>query len=291
MMFNRRLQSSEADLWLDLYEKSTERSLQNRDAARTYLNSPNAVTYVTMLDNTPIGGTCVMRDPTRLAMLLSAVAIDREHRDRLTYSLVKSSLPFFRTVAIRDVDALVCKEGHPSLGFPYGIEQEPWIHDVLLRAGFKDEQELTYAQVDLDESRQRGVGLSLKPLSHLEPGRELVWEVGRKTGLANSATWTSLHFAQDLGKLYAVTSGEHIIMLTSMHLLGSKMIVGPVVHDSRNVPVESAAAAILGDAADRGADEVVLTMVGEGQRDLLDAFRDLTGSMDTREVVLMRKLL
>jgi hypothetical protein len=224
-------------------------------------------------------------------MVLSAAAIPTEHRMQYAYSLIKSSLPFFRTVAIRDVDALVAEEDTKSLRFPFTIELASWTQEFLEKAGFSQSGEML--QVDLDLSID-SIGLRSPDWDkspRFNEAKELVWEAGRKTGLASSLTWTALEFGYESGTLYTYSVGKDVALLISAHKLQSGLLINPIVY-SNEISHNQAAEAILALAVEHKTSRVDLAMVGAGQNGLLERLREIPGtSISTRRLKLMRKIL
>ena len=291
-MFNRRLQASEVGLWLKLYERSTGSSPPDMQAAEKYLRARSAVTFVTTTDGSFLGGTCINKDPTRLGMVLAAVAIPPEHREQFAFSLVKSSLPFFRTVAIRDVDALVAADDNCSSYFPYSTELQSWTEDVLKNAGFAEECEIVHTTVKMASGQSLEAPIGLDRVPRFEKAKELIWNEGRKIGLANSATWTALSFAHELGCLHTSSGEKDVTFLMCVHELPTALIINPVVYDGSAVSAEQVAQSILAYASKKGKSLIELPMMGEGQTDLLRSLQQISGtSLSTRRLKLMRKML
>jgi hypothetical protein len=274
-----------------MFENSRGAHLQNMDAARRYMRSANTVAFVTTKDDGFIGGTCVRKDPTRLGMVLGAAAIPAEHRLQYAYSLVKSSLPFFRTVAIRDVDALVAEDDTNSCRFPFTIELESWTQGFLEKAGFSQIGEMLHVGLDLSID---SIGLRIPDWDEsprFEEAKELVWDVGRKTGLASSLTWTALEFGYESGTLYTYSAGKDVALLMSAYNLQSGLLINPIVY-SNEVSPNQVAEVIRAFAAEHGKTRVDLAMLGAGQQGLVESLRDFPGnSISTRRLKLMRKML
>ena len=138
VMFNRRLGKSELDIWLELLETQTEVGYADRSMASRFLEHQDTISFVSSVEDEIIGGTVIHRDRTRLGMILAGAFVKEEYRDTGAYSVIKSSLPFFKTVAIRDIEALVPEsDSVDRIGFPGSLELDYWTKDVLGRIGFE----------------------------------------------------------------------------------------------------------------------------------------------------------
>ena len=134
VMFNGRLNKDEVDTWLELLNRISESGYRDRGLARTFLQLEDSITFVSSLEDKIIGGTSIYKDKTRFAMILTSVVVDKQYRESATYQIVKSSLPFFKTVAIRDVDALVAHDiGLNNLGFPLNLELDAIFKPYLVQ--------------------------------------------------------------------------------------------------------------------------------------------------------------
>jgi len=139
VMFNGRLEKGQVDSWLNLLEETSELDYRTHALAKSFLHLPESISFASSLEGKIIGGTSIYRDRSRLAMVLASIAIRQEFRESAAYQIIKSSLPFFKTVAIRDVDALVALEaGRGALGFPLSLELDSWTAEIIKRMGFTE---------------------------------------------------------------------------------------------------------------------------------------------------------
>jgi hypothetical protein len=288
MMFGRRLRSDETDLFLEILRRYTERNACDNLLAESYLRHPDTVMFTSDLEERTIGVTCVRKDKSRLGLVLSAIAVHPDEREASAYSLVKSSLPFFRTLSIRDVDAIVSEPQGCSLGFPLNPALDSWTKDVLSRAGFDQvgtilQLEGIVAQGGTDEYQR-----SWDSDADYEGARSLLWNVGRDVGLGTSLAWTALDFAASLGHLETISVGGKTAMLAGLYSVGDSVIVTPVLCDPELIMPEHAVDILASRLQRERAARILVPLLGIGQEALLGA-ADRTFTPETYRVSLMRK--
>ena len=156
MVFNSRLFPPDISQWHDMCREIGIEGLERlRECTDSFGQLEDALMYVATLGDKSVGGTALYRDRTRLGLALATVLIDEEHRDTLLSSMIRSSLPFFRTAAIRQVYALVASdagddEQSPSDArppFPFSFVLPSWYDDVLARLRFHEVEELSLIHI------------------------------------------------------------------------------------------------------------------------------------------------
>ncbi|MFW9844498.1 MAG: hypothetical protein ACFFEV_07975, partial [Candidatus Thorarchaeota archaeon] len=208
IMFNRRLSKNELKIWIELVENQTEFGCTNREQALSFLSLEDTISFVSSVEEEIVGGTVIYRDRTRLGMVLASVAVMKEYRVTGAYSIIKSSLPFFRTVAIRDVDALVPNDSiEKRLGFPGTWELDYWTTEILERIGFEKQDELHNYSVSIKNEKQvheQDKVWDSQP--NLEGAKNLIWDSSKEIGMTNSFIWTSFDFAANQGELRTIST-------------------------------------------------------------------------------------
>ncbi len=122
MIYNSRLFPREFSKWFEMCSRAgLDTSDEIRECVESFGELADAMLYLITLDGEAVGGTAVYRDRRRLGLALVSAVMGEEHRERLLRSMIKSSLPFFRTSSIRNVDALVATDNQERLPFPYGF--------------------------------------------------------------------------------------------------------------------------------------------------------------------------
>lgn len=291
IMFNTRLSKSELDIWIEMIENQTDFGSLTRDLASRFLSLEDTISFVSSVEEEVVGGTVIYRDRTRLGMILASVSVKNKFRETGAYSIIKSSLPFFRTVAIRDVDALVPNSPpEKRLGFPGTLELDHWTGNVLERIGFEKQNELCNYTISIDPEMPKSERDKIwDPQPNLEAAKSLIWDTSKAIGMTNSIIWTAFDFAASQGNLRTITLNDSAKLVTSIYHLDKTAIISLVISDD---DVTLAAKQIARMVRETEVNKVILPLVGTGQSDLMEALTDeLGGSLKSRSLTLMRKHL
>lgn len=290
VLFNRRLRPDEADTLMDMLKTMTEHGIMDYALGRAYLKQPEVVMFLSAVDDRTVGVTCVQKDRNRMGMVLSAVVVPPEHRRTSSYGLVKSSLPFFRTVSIRDVDALVAPSSGLSLGFPLNSALDGWTEDVLTRAGFEQEFEILQVECRLGGPKGSTHEQPWDSEANLKGAREMLWEAGRRQGLVTSLAWTALDFAFSFDSLLTASVKGSVAALAGVYRLEDCVAVTPALCDSQILAPARFASMLENLTHREGKSKLVLPLLGSGQNDTLRAL-EKGNRVTTRQAHLMRKQL
>ncbi len=294
IMFNRRLSKNEINTWIHLVENQTDIGCLNREMASNFLKLQETLSFVSSVDDEVIGGTAIYRDRTRLAMILASVAVKKEFRETAAYNIIKSSLPFFRTVAIRDIEALIPdNSSEERLAFPGSLELDPWTMSVLERIGFEENSKLfSYSITIKGENPQKQVKKMWDSQTDTKIAKKLIWDSSKTTGLTNSHIWTAFDFAVNQGTLRTVTIEDSMKLVTSIYYSGKVAIIGLIISDDGFTDDGRTPRMIAEMVRNSDAETLILPLIGDGQNNLIAAVSDeLGGSLKRRSMTLMRKRL
>lgn len=293
VMFNRRLREQEIEEWLNITEKSNDAGHIKRTLAKSFLQLPETIAFISSINEEIIGGTSIYRDRIRLGMVLSSVAIKKEYRETCVYQVIKTSLPFMKTVAIRDVDALIAKKGsNKGFGFPASFELSKWLESTLEMIGFMPVGNImSYTLQKNNDSISESNGKLWDPEPNLEGAKRLIWTQSRTTGLTTSLIWTALDFAFNRGSLRTLTLNGSTRIVTSIDRLTDIALIGLLVTNpeySENSMLNHLVAELL-----RGPETcIALPLIGEGQAELVKLLANQLGaSYRKQSLTLMRKRL
>ena len=291
LMFNGRLNKDEVDTWLDLLDETSESGFKDRELAKAFLMLQESITFVSSLESRIIGGTSIYRDRTRLAMVLASVAVNMEFRDSATYQIIKSSMPFFKTVAIRDVDALVSHGKNKNhLGFPLSLELDSWISDIIKRIGFSEVGTLYHYTLTIErEIKEKTINWTGGFNS--EEVRELIWDQSKPMGLTNSLVWLARDFALNRNCLAAASVDEQIAAVAGFWNVEDALCVSPLVSDPEKIGWDIVAESLIGEAMARGLKQIELPLIGEGQTRLIKTLERMCSVSSCRKLSLLRKPL
>jgi hypothetical protein len=290
MMFNGRLNKNESHIWLDLQQETNPSKVKDEALALQFLQMPESISFVSSVANNIIGGTTIYRDRTRLSMVLVSVAVKEAYRDTATYQIVKASLPFFKTVAIRDVDILISNEDiMDPVGFPLSFEVESWAREVIERAGFEEVAKIGQHSFKFREGNYHPFRWDSDPKE--ERAKELIWDMSKPLGLTNSLVWVAQDFAMASKNLVTYTINERVVAVTGLWSTHDSLVVTPLVTDPEILEWSQVAEAIAAEGAKMGVERVELPLVGPGQIGLVEELEKISTASTTRELSLMRKSL
>jgi len=290
MMFNGRLNKNESHIWLNLQQDVNASKVKDRSLVMDFLQLPESISFVSSVSEQIIGGTTIYRDRTRLSMVLANVAVKDAFRETATYQIVKASLPFFKTVAIRDVDVLVSNDVIADpVGFPLSFEVESWTRDVLVRAGFEEVNKIGQYSFDIQEDNYHPFKWDNRP--NEESAKELMWDMSKPAGLTTSLIWAARDFAMASKNLMTYTVNEKVAAVAGLWSTNESLVVTPVVSDPEILDWSKLAEAIAAEGAKLQVNRIYLPLVGPGQAALIEELQKTSTKSSTRELSLMRKPL
>lgn len=277
-----------------MVESHTDIGCLDREMASSFLNLQEALSFVSSVNDEIIGGTAIYRDRTRLGMILASVAVKKEFREISAYSIIKSSLPFFRTVAIRDIEALIPDDSSKErLAFPGSLELDLWTKSVLERIGFIEKSKLFSYSIAIQGENPKSHEESMwDSQPDIEKAKKLIWDSSKTAGMTNSHIWTTFDFAVNQGTLRTVTLEDSMKLATSIYYHGKTAIIGLIISDDDFTDDGMASRLIAKVVRESDADHLILPLIGNGQSNLIEEVADeLGGSLKRRSMILMRRKL
>ncbi len=291
VMFNGRLNKDEVGTWLNLLNDTSESSYKDRNLAKAFLMLEASLTFVSSLGNKTIGGTSIFKDKTRLAMVLTSVVVEKEFRESAAFQIIKSSLPFFKTVAIRDVDALVSLDSSKStLGFPLSLELDSWVIEIIKRIGFEEVGILEHCSFELDDEIKESP-INWNKEVNTDEIRELIWDQSKPMGLTNSLVWLGREFATSNNCLLTSIVDGKTAAVAGFWKVEDSFCVSPLVTDPEKMSWNQVAESLIAEAVQRDAKRIDLPIIGQGQQGLIRALENRCGRSSCRKLSLMRKPL
>lgn len=294
VMFNRRLSKSELDIWIDLLENKTDFGYITKNLATNFLAHEDTMCFISSVQDEIMGGTVIFRDRTRLGMVLAAVAVNNDFREKGAYNVIKSSLPFFKTVAIRDVEVLIPDDPLVDrVGFPGSLELDYWTKDVLERIGFENKGTLYSYELSFQEGEETTqIDYVWDSSTDLEKIKNLIWDSSKSAGLTNSFIWTAVEFARNQGTLRTVTIEDSMKLVFNLKILDDSAIIDFLVSDDVFRKSGVVAQLIARAINESQVDSILFPLVGTGQTELIEGIANLLGgSLKRRSMTLMCKPL
>ncbi len=282
--------SNEIDTWLGLL-KAGPNKMADKGLVDSFANLENSIFYLASLDESPIGGTALYLDKYRLGMALVNVVIDPQYIDETAYAVIKSSLPYFRSVAIRDIDALVgVGEALAEIPFPLSLEVMPWTSETLTKMGFKRVASIHHIRVGEVNHKRESKG-DADYTADLEGLKKLYWEIYKEEGLNCSQFWCAFDISASRGRMVTANSNNQVVMGFGVDTVGTHTIISPILTKRDLVTPEMVAHEI----AQRIGPEITmidLPLVGAGQLDfLMETAQHIGKITGHHELSLMRKTL
>jgi hypothetical protein len=293
VLFNRRLREEEIKSWIDLVNQDTSSGCISNELASSFLRLPETIAFVSTIDDDIVGGTAIFRDRVRLGMVLSSVAIRGAYRESSAYHVIKTSLPFMKTAAIRDVDAIISRDPtETSIGFPASLELDIWMFDILEKMGFKQVGRIWSNTLECNMDSQ--VGSKERRWDHrpnLEGAKQLIWSQGKAAGLTTSLIWATLDFAFNRGTLRTYSIDGSTRIAASIDRINETALVGMLVVDSE-YSEDLAVDSVVIDLCRHLTTRVHLPLIGESQQNLVDLLvEQMSASLRKWPLTLLRKNL
>ncbi|MHA1772033.1 MAG: hypothetical protein ACTSYL_04095 [Candidatus Thorarchaeota archaeon] len=291
MIYNSRLMPPEIDKWFEMCETAgVDLTPALRKDIKAFALVEDVLFYVTTIEDSLVGGVALFRDRKRLGMAIASVSLSEDFRDRLIRSLIKSSLPFFRTAAIRDVDALVASDGNSLASsippFPYSFILPTWVRPTLEELDFSPVEKVISGIIQSPFTAQ-GEQVIWDTTIDVDAVRGLVWDQRHLTGFDSSCVWLSLAVGLNNGSVKSITIDDELVLVVGYSVWNKILLVRPLVWDSDQVDDSFVAAAIIELARNLGVTEIRIDL-RERRRTLLDF---MTTTPLVCEYDLYRKLL
>ncbi|MFW9800651.1 MAG: hypothetical protein ACFFD9_09455 [Candidatus Thorarchaeota archaeon] len=290
-LFTWRMAKSELDTWLSIQGAAKHDSIEY---AKSLMDLPDGTFFLASIANQVVGGTAIYKDRTRLAVALMAARMLPEFRENAQLQLLRSSIPFFRTVVIHEVDVLVSLEREESpLPFPFNSEVSSSLTPALGSLEFQDVTTALSCTIEIPtETPAMSDRISWDARSNMEGARDLYWRQIESSRLDCSQVTLALEFGAYRGFLRTLTMGELTILALGFELMEDRVVVWPLLADLEHVNPQEIAHEVLSQASDFEVQRVEIPLLGLGQKDIAETVAVLgEGRLRTREIVLMRKQL
>jgi len=277
----------EIDVWLQLGGKPTTEEVL---FAKEFLNLPDSMYFLAAINGDPIGGTAIYRDRTRLAMTLVAARLQEEYRDNTPLQLFKASLPFFKTLSIRDVDVLTEDSTERSeIPFPLSTKLQSWARPALANMGFEEVAKVAEISLDDIAKTKDEHPIPADRLPNHEAARKLLWDQRKEIGLSCSPLWLALDMANARGTLQTYSDQNELCMAIGVEKLNQWNIITFFVTNPEVLATSMAVKLLLNHLSEN---RTTFSLVGEGQIEVVKSASKLCESiLKVNELTLHRKLL
>jgi hypothetical protein len=292
-LFSRRLRSSDTGLWLQLPEESRDQlsSVERAKLVKDSSSIENTIFYAASVDNTDVGGAAIYRDHTRLGVALLSLRLRPQLREAAAPHLIRSSLPFFRSVSIRQIDAILNRTIPNSLPFPLNLELESWSQKALRSLRFEETGLLdSYSWSDV-EIPPTEIKIAWGNQSDLDTAQRSMWQERKQTGLNCSQVFFSLELAQTRGTLRTGHASDGSLITCTLEQFDDIIVISSITSSVSIEPYE-VAAGILSLIKPGTYGKLIISLMGKGQNLIAAAFDDILHQKSKRrELQLLQRLL
>ncbi|MFW9848697.1 MAG: hypothetical protein ACFFF4_06130 [Candidatus Thorarchaeota archaeon] len=289
--YSRRLTSQELDIWLKL-GKQVGTETDDNNLAQAFLDLEDSMFFISYLGEDIIGGSSIYKDTARNAMALLSVRITESHRARVSTHIVKSSLPFFRSVAIRQVDAILSNSNNEgSHPFPIQTELQSWIEKPLEENGFEHSEQIQYSTFVVPEEQIDSAFVWDSVPTTNEEIRKLYWSIDDETRPDYSNLWLGMNLSRATNTLHTQIIDADCRVAVPTYVVNDEMVIPGLLIDK---PRESSEVivAVLKLCQNDKLRTISIYTVDEKNQKLLDDFIDICGKpTKQRNLSLLRKFL
>lgn len=289
-MYNRRLRSDEIETWVNYCCPEGIDRERFGEYAKEFMQMEDSMYFISSVEDRFVGGTAVYRDRVRLAMALVYLSLEKKYRESVVAHLIKSSLPFFKSMSIRNVDAIVNPSDNiTSLPFPLSTELADWTTKSLETLKFEKIDTVYKIRFENIKRPEEKVSLFWDSECNYEGSRKLMWDLRKETGLNFSQVWLLRDIMYRYNSFHTVTLDDEVAACAGLIKLGRIGIIAPLFVHSQVSLTDS-----LGILIDQlgGVKTIEMPLVGKGQIRVIKFLEDiLQTDAKIQELLLYRKNL
>ncbi|MFX0056564.1 MAG: hypothetical protein ACFFAX_03995 [Promethearchaeota archaeon] len=290
-LYTRRMSRAELDIWLEL---SRVASPQDKELATRFAQLQDSLFFLSSIEEEIVGGTAIFRDRTRLAVALVAINYKSFLKEPAQLQLLKSSLPFFRSVTIHHVDAIVdISERRQKLPFPVGFALNRRFQPMLENLGFTQEDRIFQYGIDVTGSQSKESSLiTWKTTIDHDAVRDLFWRQNKTSGVDSSLVTLGWEMAFAKNLLMTLEDDKGITAAVGLDIIDGTALLWPIIADLRLIDINTLAQAIYERVLQTDSLKILFPILGTGQKELADKIADLcNGTGSASELLLLRKQL
>lgn len=262
-------------MWTGLLEPDEPRD--NPQLTQSYMNLEDSMFFVSFLGDETVGISTIYRDRVRMSLLLSSVRILNEYRERITRHIIKTSLPFFKTAAIRQAEAIVnLGTSADKIPFPLVTEIGSWALDALTENGFNKTSDYVRMRFRVPKAESGKSYTWDRQESQTEDLRKLFWSIDDKERPDYAPLW--LGFALGRGKgIYTLTINDDTRFALSFQPLDQTFIVNSMLYDSKSVSHQNAVARVIALARIQNYEDIVFPLLSKSNP-VIDEISNVCGN-------------
>lgn len=289
--YSRRLTSNELSLWMNLHQD--DMPIDDPVSAQSYMDLEETMFFIAYLGDDVAGASTIFRDTARMSILLSAVRIPERNRSRLTKHIIKTSLPFFKSVSIREADALV----NPSLNkdsIPFALYADlgSWTEEALVENGFGLVGTFIRANYSISESDKFMTSTEWDTVpASIDSVKGLFWKLSPEEKPDHAQFWLGLHQARDSGTYYSLSGNSNLMISLGAQSWKETLLITSLMYDTSTVAHKRVAEELVSLLKKKGLSSVSINMLPE-HSELMDSMCDFIGEpTSTISLKLYRKSL
>jgi hypothetical protein len=282
---------TELDIWLEL---AGDVSPLDNELAKRFSNLEGSMFFLSSIEEEIVGGTAIFRDRTRLAVALVAVNHKSVLKEATQLQLLKSSLPFFRSVTIHHVDAVIdISEKKSNLPFPAGFALKRSLQPMLESLGFTLEERIFRYDIEANGSQPKETSMiTWEKTNDHEAVRDLFWRQNKTSGVDSSLVTLGWQMASAKDLLQTLEDDKGITAAVGLDIINGTALLWPIIADFRLIDISTLAQAIHERILRTEALKITFPILGAGQRELAGELSDLcNGKALASEMLLLRKQL
>lgn len=289
-LFTRRIPRNELGTWLNLAGRGLPEQI---DYAESFIALPDTIYFLASIGGENVGGTAIYRDRTRYAVALVDAFLHPDHRNGAELQLVKSSLPFFRTVVIREVDVILDSDDFEEyLPSPMATRIASSFRNTFEALGFHEAGKICRCSINTRTEDNIPTAMSRDATPNRKGALDLFWKQSGLSKLDCSQVTLALEVAGKRGALRTWTTDGTTVLAMGIERLQDRALVWPVLADLDVIDESSVAREIAAQAIPVNPVSIELSLVGHGQLGIMEELAKLIDSqLETREATLMRKKL
>ncbi len=288
--YSRRLSADELSVWVGL--QVPDIPAVDRTVTQKCIEMEESMFFVSHLGDEMVGTSSIFRDKTRMCLLLSGLRITSALRGQLTKHVIRNSLPFFKSVAIREADAVVNRNlTEEDIPFPLVPDVGGWAEDGLIENGFKEKGTFYRVVYSVPDSAPETIHTWDEIPASFESLKSFYWKIPLEERPDHGSLWHGIILAGANNTLHTASDKSDPYLAMGAFHWKTSLVVAAAMFDPSVVSAQDVAAMICHIAHQSGLSSIVLDMM-PSDSSIVNAMEQICGvSKWKTELLLYRKRL
>ncbi len=257
--FSRRLLPDETTVWTGLLQP--DEPPDDAQLTQSYMRLEDSMFFVSFLGDETVEISTIYRDRVRMSLLLSSVRILNEYRERITRHIINTSLPFFKTVAIRQAEAIVSlRTSADKIPFPLVTEIGSWALEALTENGFNKAGDYVRMRFRVPKAESGQSYTWDRQESKTEELRKLFWSIDEKERPDYASLWLGFALGRDKG-IHTLSINNDTKFAISFQPLNQAIIINSMLYDLKSVSHHNAVARVIALARMQRYEDIVFPLL------------------------------